>query len=207
MLARWSRNVPPDHVHVITVPKIADPPDLLWRRFSGVVGIDPDAYDISNAFVNTSLGPAEAEFLRRLNVALGDEVGWPLYDEVVKHKLAQDVLAKRPKKGRMVLQPDDAAWVADRANATVETLATAGYDIVGTLDDLRPPPGDEAAPARVELRTGELDLAVDVAVALLVEMSKQRGSLKAVETLVRALAVTSPPDPAPIRQRHRGVAG
>ena len=64
---------------MITVPKVADPPDLLWRRFAQVIGVDPDAYDTSEAFANTSLGVAEATFLRRLNLAIDSEVGWPLY--------------------------------------------------------------------------------------------------------------------------------
>ena len=209
VLARWSRILPPDRVHVITVPKQADPPDLLWRRFAGVVRIDPDGYDISRAFVNTSLGVAETDFLRRLNLALGDEVGWPLYDEMVNHHLAQDVLANRPKTGPMILRPDDAAWVADRADSIVESLADAGYEIVGTLDDLRPtrseapvtrPPDDP----RIDEPVG---LAVEVAAALLVQMARQRGSLRAVEGLVRALAVTSGIEPGPARPRRHGALG
>ena len=208
VLARWSRDLPPEHVHVITVPRVADPPDLLWRRFAGVVGIDPDAYDVSKAFGNTSLGAAEAEFLRRLNLALTDEVSWPLYDEVVKHHMAQDVLSQRPRGAPVTLQPDDAVWVAERASAVVDELATAGYQIVGSLDDLLPPDPDVTEQAAPELDLdAALDLGVEVAANLILRLSRQRGNLKAVETLVRALAVTNTADPAPARQRRHGAAG
>ncbi len=208
VLERWARDLPPEHVHVITVPKRADPPDVLWRRFSSVVGIDPDAYDLSRAFVNTSLGATEAEFLRRLNVALTAEVPWPFYDEVVKHFLAQDTLSQRSNPRPVVLRPDDAVWVAARSTQIVDQLETAGYDVVGSLDDLRPtdpvasdtPPIDDATDASI-------DLAVDVTAALLHRMATQRGSQQAVETLVRALAVTTPIEPGGARPRRHGAVG
>lgn len=68
-LARWSRSLPPEQIHVATVPARADPPDELWRGFASVVGIEADVVDPSRAFQNTSLGVAETTFLRRLNTA------------------------------------------------------------------------------------------------------------------------------------------
>ena len=175
VLARWSRNLPPDHVHVITVPKIADPPDLLWRRFAGVVGIDPDAYDTSNAFTNTSLGAAESTFLRRINLALDDEVGWPLYNEMIKHHLAQDVLTGRGTGKSAPLQPDDAAWAAERSETIVDGLASAGYEIVGTLDDLRVTSSDAPDQPPVEPSAEEqLEIAVEAIAAILLRISRLR---------------------------------
>jgi hypothetical protein len=175
VLKRWTRGIPADHVHVITVPGQADPPDLLWRRFAGVVGIDPDSYDTSGAFTNTSLGAAEATFLRRLNLALDDEVGWPLYNEMVKHHLAQEVLAQRDDPQRTPLQPDDAIWAAERSEAIVGGLAAAGYDIVGTLDDLLPTPTDESVPPPAEpSATEQLDIAMEAIAALLLRISRLR---------------------------------
>jgi len=177
VLARWSRDLPPARVHVITVPRRADPPDLLWRRFAGTVGIDPDAYDISNAATNTSLGAAEATFLRRLNLDLDDEVGWPLYNEMVKHHLAQEVLTRRDNQRLTHLQPDDASWAAGRSATMVEGLSAAGYDIVGSLDDLAPPSGptEPRTPEQAHVSTEEqLEIAMEAIAALLLRISRLR---------------------------------
>jgi hypothetical protein len=208
VLERWTRHINPDRVHVITVPHRREPPDVLWRRFCDVVKINAEAYDISQAFTNTSLGTAETNFLRQLNLALGDDVGWPLYDELVKHVIAQDVLGRRPNLGRPVLRPEDAEWLAERSQRIVDQLATAGYEVVGSLDDLLPiDDPTQAEPAADAENDDQAGLAVEVAVALLQRMAKQRGSMQAVETLVRALAVTSTPDPGSTRQRRRGAVG
>jgi hypothetical protein len=39
ILDAWSQHIPPDHVHVITMPRNG-PADLLWMRFASVLGID-----------------------------------------------------------------------------------------------------------------------------------------------------------------------
>lgn len=175
VLQRWSRGISPDRVHLITVPQTGGDPDLLWRRFGSVVGVDPAAYDISGAFQNTSLGLAEASFLQRLNVALPDEVGWPLYNEMVKHFLAQEVLVQRDPSGRIRLPAADAQWFARRGVAQVESLRRSGYDIVGSLDDLLPPEDvgvddDPAEPAAEE----QLDVAVEAIAAVLLRVSRLR---------------------------------
>lgn len=187
VLARWSRDVSPDHVHVITVAPKADPPDLLWRRFCDVVGIEPDRYDTSEAFANTSLGGAEAAVLRRLNLTLDSEVGWPLYNEMVKHYLAQEVMVRRPSPLVMRLQPEDALWASERSAVMIDRLAAAGYDIVGSLDDLRPLPPAEVADSSGPFTRGDvvhsqdevpleeqLEVAVEALAALLLRISRLR---------------------------------
>ena len=72
-LDMWSRNIPPDHVHVITVPPHG-PLERLWVRFASVLGIDPGCIDLTEARVNPSLGVPEAEFLRRFNERLPQDV-------------------------------------------------------------------------------------------------------------------------------------
>ena len=174
VLKRWSRAIPPERVHVVTVPQTGGDPDLLWRRFAEVVGLDPYAFDISEAFQNTSLGAAEATFLQRLNVALDDEVGWPLYNEMVKHHLAQEVLVRRGSTTRIRLQADQAAWFADRGTEMVEGLRSSGYHVVGSLDDLMPADpalaGDPADPPAEE----QLEVAIESIAALLLRISRLR---------------------------------
>ena len=92
ILEAWSQHIPPDHVHVITVPRHG-PADLLWTRFVSVLGINPGGADLTRARTNSSLGLLEAEFLRRMNEALpGDVPDW-FYTRNIKRVLAHDVLS------------------------------------------------------------------------------------------------------------------
>ena len=40
ILDRWGSSLPPERVHLVTVPKPGAPRDLLWQRFSAVLGLD-----------------------------------------------------------------------------------------------------------------------------------------------------------------------
>ena len=40
ILATWGLYLPPERIHLVTVPSGADR-TLLWERFAGVVGVDP----------------------------------------------------------------------------------------------------------------------------------------------------------------------
>lgn len=174
VLRRWARNVPANRVHIVTVPQRGGEPDLLWRRFAQVVQVDADQADISDAFQNSSLGPAEAAFLRRLNETLDAEVGWPLYNEMVKHHLAQDVLVRRDTPVRLQLPAPDREWFATRGSELVGRLRSSGYDVVGSLDDLEPPL--DALPTQSGDPTVEqqLDIAIEAMAALLLGISRRR---------------------------------
>ncbi|HEX3337385.1 MAG TPA: hypothetical protein VHS54_13065 [Jatrophihabitans sp.] len=141
VLRRWSPGLPPSQVHVVTVPPPGSPPNLLWERFASVIGVDPGSADLSSARPNTSLGLAEAELLRRLNVELGrDSVPAWFYTVHVKERIAHDVLAPRPPSLRPRLNPRQERWARARAEKVVAGLQESGYDIVGSLDDLLGPP-------------------------------------------------------------------
>lgn len=180
VLERWARHVPADRVHVVTVPQRRGDPDELWRRFASVIGVDPAAVDISDAFQNTSLGMAESAFLHRLNAALDDEVGWPLYNEMVKHHLSQEVLVRRRSSTRTRLPAREAAWFAGRANELVERLRASKYDIVGSLDDLVPtyPSATDVSASDLDYEAApveeQLDVAVEAIAALLLRISRLR---------------------------------
>ncbi len=181
VLARWSGSLPPRRVHIVTVPRRGGAPDELWRRFASVVGIEPGSLDPGPAFQNSSLGAAEATFLRRLNLALDDEVGWPLYNEMVKHHLAQEVLVNRSETIPIRLPPADREWAAERSGVMVDGLRTAGYDVVGSFDDLLPSPsGDDSSSAADEPPVeAQLDVAVEAIAALLLRISRlRRGVIK-----------------------------
>lgn len=176
VLARWSRGIPPERVHVVTVPPPGAPRDELWRRVAGLLGLDPGLVDLGLAFENTSLGAAETAVLRRVNLALADEVGWPLYNDLVKHHLAQRVLVGRPGASAIRLSLDDHEWVAGRAREMTGALRAAGYDVVGSLADLSTPPAPEQSPEDPDdpPTAAQLDAAIDSIAGLLLRISRLR---------------------------------
>lgn len=134
ILRNWGAGLPADRVHVITVPQRGGP-DPLWRRFTGLLGLDADLLP-PLPHRNSSLNLAGGELLRRLNVALGDDVSWSRYAAVVKDRVAHDILAGR---GGMTLPARDRGWVRERAERMVDELAGERYDVLGDLADLLPP--------------------------------------------------------------------
>jgi len=40
ILDRWGHALPPERIHVVTVPAPGGPPDLLWQRFTRAFGLD-----------------------------------------------------------------------------------------------------------------------------------------------------------------------
>jgi hypothetical protein len=136
----WSRQLPAEHVHVITTPPPGSASGLLWQRFASLLEIDPAGVDLTRARPNASLGMAETEFLRRLNQALPDEVPDWFYMWNVKEAVAHQALADRPREGRLVLPASRDAWAKGRAEELIAALGDSGYDVIGDLDELRPPP-------------------------------------------------------------------
>ena len=178
ILDMWSRHIPPDQVHVVTVPH-HDPGSLLWTRFAAAMDIDPGGCDVTRGRRNSSLGYAESEFLRRMNEGLPAEMPDWFYIRQIKQILAHGALRDRPHRARLVLPPRYAAWAAGQAEILLEGLRDAKYHIVGDLADLRPaagagPPASPAcqpAAGPAELPAAEpaqqqLDAAVQAAVAL-----------------------------------------
>jgi len=166
ILRLWSQLIPPDQVHVITVPRQGQD-DELWLRFASVLGIDRAAVDLPKTRANTSLGPVETEFLRRMNEALPDDLPAWFYRWNVKRILAQDVLSGRPRRERLSVPARHAAWASEQAEIVAAGLRESGYHIVGDLDDLIPPRAVADYVGSVTLPAEELlDAAVHAAAAL-----------------------------------------
>ena len=174
ILGIWSRHLPPEHVHVIVTPPRGSASGLLWQRFASVLGIDPGSVDLTRARPNSSLGPPEIEFLRRLNQALPDEVPDWFYMWNVKEAVAHQALAARPREGHLVLPAGRDAWAKDRAEELIAALGASGYDLAGDLDELRPRPVTEPY-ARPAGQPAErvLDAAVTAAAALVVNQYRR----------------------------------
>lgn len=137
-LQDWVRFVPPEHIHVVTVPPHGTPRETLWCRFAGVLGIDPDVVDLSRARANASLGIAETEYLRRLNELVVDRVPSWFYMANVKEPIAHRALAASRPSERLVLPVARLPWASEEGHHLVAGLRAGGFDVVGELDELLP---------------------------------------------------------------------
>lgn len=178
---RWGAALPASQVHVVTVPPPGSPPDLLWERFAGLLGLAPETFDTAIARSNTSLGLEQTELLRRVNAALGDRLPVPgPYPAVVKEILAHKLLARRPGT-RLTLAEADVEYAVERSRDIAARLDASGVDVIGDLAELTELPGSPEAPAGVDgYPTPSADDLLDESVAaladLLVELSPRRAA-------------------------------
>ena len=157
VLGRWSAAVPRSRVHLVTVPPASAPRDLLWRRWCELIGIDSSELDLRGSSPNESLGAAQAALLRRvkpwLTAPLGD--GGATQHRWVRQYFGHEVLV--PQRGdRFTMRPEQAAALRERSLRAVDTLAAAGYDVVGDLADLVPDPAPPGGPHPDEVTDSEL---------------------------------------------------
>ncbi len=149
MLGTWTSVVPAERVHVVTTPATATDPLLLWRRFAGVLEVDPGVATEPPARSNRALGLPSAELLRRVNHELGD-VRRTRYQATMNQFLAQQVLSARVASERPVGLDRAGLEFAVRWNHRVRrAIEDAGVDVVGDLGDLADAVTDE------ELRAGD----------------------------------------------------
>lgn len=139
VLRRWRTTLPPERLHLITVPPVGTDLSLLWHRFAALIGVDADGYDTGTARTNTSLGAVEAELLRRVNLSLGDRLPLPgPHHQFVQDELAHGILAKKGDKLRFGIRPDRQPWLAEEFQRIVGEVSELGCNVVGDLDELRP---------------------------------------------------------------------
>ncbi len=139
ILTRWGNGLPPEQIHVVTVPQAGAPKDELWRRFAGVVGIDPSGAYAASTSYNASLGIVEANVLRQLNKRLaGHDIPREVYVELVRELLGRDVLAARADRIPAVLPRNRWAFTEEVTEEWREWIEGSGVNVVGDLDDLRP---------------------------------------------------------------------
>jgi len=148
MLRRWAATLPPEQVHVVTVPRPGARPGVLWRRFAGVIGIRADSVDLRPVHhQNKGLGLAEVELIRQVNAAHAHAWSPRRYERDVKGVLAHEVLANSTRGPRPRLPERLLDEVADLARGWAKDLEESGYDIVGDLSELLPATRSAAASA------------------------------------------------------------
>jgi hypothetical protein len=144
ILDRWGHDLPPAHVHVVTVPPAGGSPGLLWKRFVEAFGLDGIDLQLDGERVNPSLGSAETTLIRRINRAANEELEPAYYRPLVRELLAHQTLSRRTRTPRLALPPDVHPWATELEEAWIAEIQARGYDVIGDLDDLRggsPVPG------------------------------------------------------------------
>ncbi len=145
VLERWSEGLPPEQVHLVTVPPSGTPGDLLWTRFCGVTGIDPAWAPRPSDRRNASMGAAETEVVRTLNETLGRKVRrGPDYDYLIRNLLAEDSLVNGSSTSPPVRMPPSLLpWAQEETTRWRAWVEGAGIDVVGDLAELEPRPVSE----------------------------------------------------------------
>lgn len=177
VLTRWGHGLPPERVHLVTVPQPGAPRDLLWHRYCEAFGIDPAWAPAESSRENVSIGTAETALLRRLNRRL-KKAGLPGadYRRLVRQLVVHETLAQRTDMTRATLPPHAYPWVEEIAQEWVDWVEGSGIHVVGDVADQRPvrPPEDAVwrdpdKPRRRDM----VDAALDAIVALTVEAASR----------------------------------
>lgn len=186
VIERWGRELPPERVHLVTVPRAGAGPDELWQRFTGVMGIDGGSFDLTRSRTNSSVRAEQADLLRRLNSRLGSRLPRPGgYGPMVKSLLANQLLSDRPGT-RFGLQGEDWAFAVERAETMVAGLERLQVHVVGDIRELVPDGTTEhmSGDARVAPEA-VLDEAVEALAAVLDRFSAERARRQRMEADLR----------------------
>ena len=178
ILDRWGHDLPPEQVHVVTVPPAGGSPDLLWTRFSGAFGLDGLSLQLDGERVNPSLGVPETTLIRRINRAANEELEPAFYRPLVRELLAHQTLSRRTASPRLSLPPDVHPWATALADSWIEEVRRRGYDVIGDLEDLRgAPPVQEYADPDHPDEAMVAGAAVDALKALLIHHAQLQRKL------------------------------
>ncbi len=143
VLQRWGAVVPPERIHLVTVPPPGSDRTLLLRRACEALDISLDWLpEDRTGRSNPSLGVDETAAVRALNKRLkGSGLTRRDHARLVKDLLAEGVLAKRESMRAASLPGDVVARMTELAREWNDWVRASGIDVVGDLDDLIPAPG------------------------------------------------------------------
>ncbi len=140
VLAGWGAGLPPERVHLITVPQPGADRGLLWERFCHTLGIDPAWAPHDAVQVNQSLGAVETEVIRKLNRRMTYATRrHTSFDQLIREKLANNELAQS-RSYPVRLPPRLAGWAQEQSERWITWAGEQGIDVVGDLAELRPVP-------------------------------------------------------------------
>ncbi len=186
VLGAWSDGLPPEHVHVVTVPHERGP--QLWERYCSVFGIDPAWAPRESEARNASLGVAETAMLRRLNRRMERAPRQDAkFDGLVRRLLAEETLVGRSSR-TLLLPPHAQEWAEEQAELWIEWIEGSRIQVAGDLHDLRPAPRDPEAswanPDKIGAKP-QLKAAIEALAAMTLEASRREDPHDTLSAKVR----------------------
>ena len=126
ILNRWGHDLPPERVHLVTVPPPGGPPNLLWERFSQAFGLTGLDLDLEAERANPSLGVPETALLRRINRRANHALE-PAALPAAGPRAARppDALAPHPAPRGSTLPPDVHPWAQELTGAWIDEIKRA----------------------------------------------------------------------------------
>jgi len=183
VLSRWASRLPAENVHVVCHPSHSADASELWRRFAGVIGFDPDAFDPSGLpSASSSLGVVQIDLLRQVNAALDGRLVQPNYGRVLHEYFTKGLLAQHRSLGpELPLEMyDDLTAIGER---WVKEIDSAGYTVHGDLTALIPTPPPQPGPRPDEVdMPAEVTTAAAVVADLLVEVDRLQSEVAGLES-------------------------
>ena len=173
--ARWGESLPPERVHVVTVPREAGDEQDLCAAVRAACGLSRPDLELGFQRVNESLGLVEAELLRRVNERIREPITGNREQALwLRDTLAHGILVQLGREP-IGLTDEQFADAEVRAEAAVEAVAAAGYDVQGDLADIaasRPAARTPGEATDAEL----LESALETVVRLLLLVREQTAS-------------------------------
>lgn len=146
---RWGAALPPERVHIVTVPRGSGDPEELWRRFAEATGVDVAGLDLRPARSNESMGVVQAELLRRVNAHLHGRLKGSREQAVwLRDTLAHGILAAQPGE-RIGLTDGQYDEASERSAESIRRLRRRGYAVHGDLDDIAATRPEARTPGQV----------------------------------------------------------
>lgn len=178
VLTAWADVLPPERLHVVTVPPSGAAPDLLWRRFAEASGFDPALGDLDVSDANESLGVEAARLLELLGPELRsslevESAHWTVPYRWIRRYLAHELLV--PVSGsRIGLDEAMSARIRLRTDSSVRRVHESHWNVIGDLSDLSAATVGPSDRLPTSVSEGELlAVALGLVPALLAEVRKQ----------------------------------
>ena len=162
----WSTAVPLERIRLVTVPPPGAGNGLLLDRFAAAADLPVGAFcRAPGGPRNVSLGAAELEAVRRLNVALGDQLNTSQHRFVIEAGIRARLAGAGGRP--LVLPAEHHAWARSYGERLAEEVRRRGLTVVGSLTDLVPDATAGDGPPPDDVGGEELLAATEAALASL----------------------------------------
>ena len=140
LVRRWLEILPPNRIHVVTVPPAEAPRRCLLERFSRVVGIDAAALDVRGADANDSLDIAGVVSLQQVVRRTRASLSWHEHRDLMSSLLPVLRAANLPGSSRLVMPASSRSWMGQEATEGLLAVEESGCPVYGDPADLLPRP-------------------------------------------------------------------